>query len=177
MDTKRQPIMVGTRFVYLNAKDIKSISLDCKQELKALEEIAKVSPLLAPANETVSRWRYDIDYIKTVILSATPRWLREMLANPVMAEYVQELYNIDISKDNKKLDDQQKTGLINLDLKFRTSETHWQDELVYISNIVESYIDDVLPILIDIPQEVKVVYSDDEWTIEYIPLSKSIILI
>ena len=178
---QRQPLMVGTRFVYLNQAEIFSIRIDCAAAGKALDAIDKVSSLAIPVDTIVSKWRYDEDYVKTVLLSSTPRGLRELLVNPQMAEYIQEVYNLEIAEDNTRLDKQQKEWLKNLDLQFKPNQQHGQDELTYINNLVDHYIEVVEPILVDIEQSVIVTYtSKDEKgrrMADKLPLTKSIILI
>ncbi len=177
---QRQPVMIGTRFVYLNKEDILSMKIDCKAAGKALDAIDKVSGLAVPVDTTISKWRYDEDYVKTVLLSSTPRGLRELLINPQMAEYVQEVYNLDIAEENTRLDAQQKEGLKNLDLQFKPGQQHGQDELTYISNLVDHYVEVIEPILNEIEQSIIVIFRDEKVAGEKfmkLPLTKSIILI
>ena len=170
-----KPLILGTRIIYLNSDDVLSIKIDMDAAKKAMGLIKNVSNLGTPTEQELSKWRYDEEYVKTVLLSWSARAMRDLLVNPAMAEYVEEVYKLDIDPENFRLDPQQKEGLKNLDLKFRLNEKHWQNELTYINTLIDHYISDVLPILKEVPQKTVVKFKND--VTADVPLNISIVLI
>jgi len=141
---------------------------------EAIKVINKETDFAKPLDPVINRGLYDDDYVRTVILSGNVKAFRDMIINPNLNWYLRDLYKLQLSEESK-LDDKQKEWLKKLDLRFNSSKAYEQNELTYINNLVDLYIDDVLPILKKNEQEVLVEYVD--WNKERISLYHSIMLI
>ncbi len=170
------PLTIGTKFLFLNSNDVEYIRLDCAKADEAIEAINKVCDLAKPIDNIVNRGYYDPDYVKTVLLSWSATAFRQMLLTNEMNMYMRDVYKLQTSEDSKNLDKKQKEGLRDLDLKFQSGKPYEQNELTYINNLVDLYIDLVEPILFDNPQEVIVKMRNIDKP-ERVALDKRIMLI
>lgn len=169
-----RPLTIWSRFVNIDSNSIFKISMNTESAELAIKEINKVSDFAKPLDPVINRWLYDDDYVKTVLLSGNVKAFRDMILNNNINSYLRDLYKLQIT-EKSKLDDKQREGLKNLDLKFTSGKPYEQNELTYINNIIDMYIDDVLPIIKKHPQYVDVIYKD--WWTEKISLNYSIMLI